>query len=72
MKATRISPIFRMIFCHAPLPINKKSSIACNLMHYYKSVYMSKGKKQDLTPSMFYIFSNLIYQISEAEQEEIT
>jgi len=39
-----------MIFCHAPLPINKKSSIACNLMHYYKSVYMSKGKKQDLTP----------------------
>jgi hypothetical protein len=21
-------------------------------MHYYKSVYMSKGKKQDLTPSI--------------------
>ncbi len=54
MKATRISPIIRMMFYHAPLPIYKKSSIACNLMLYYRRVYMSKSKKQDLTPSILY------------------
>jgi hypothetical protein len=43
-----------MMFCHAPLPINKKSSIACNLILYYRRVYMSKSKKQDLTPSILY------------------
>ena len=32
MKATKISPIFRMRFCHAPLLIYKKSGVALKLM----------------------------------------
>ena len=33
MKATKISPIFRMRSYHVPLPIYKKSGVARNLMH---------------------------------------
>ena len=36
MKATQISPSFRMRFYHAPLPNYKKSGVARSIMHSYK------------------------------------
>ena len=36
MKATQVSPVFRMRFCHARLPIYKKSGVARSIMHSHK------------------------------------